>query len=57
MSECLRLAPEDKENHAFFPFFLAGRDREPFGSLEGTGTAVLGRQGSRTDERVPGTGA
>ena len=53
---CLRTVPEDRGNHAFFPFFFSFW-QVLFGSLKGTGTTVLGRQGGGTGERVPGTGA
>ena len=55
VSGCLGPAPEDTEYHAFFPCGTGGEML--FGNLEGTGTLVLGRQGSRTSERVPGTGS
>ena len=53
---CLRPAHEDGGNRAFFPFFFFSFLRVLFGSLKGTGTPVLGRQGGGTGERVPGTG-
>ena len=53
---CLRPAPEDEGNRSFFPFFFLIW-RALSGSLKGTGTPVLGRQGGGTGERVPGTGA
>ena len=54
---CLRPVPEDGGGHAFFPFFFFSFWRALFGSLEGTGTPVLGKQGGGTGERVAGTGA
>ena len=52
---CLRPAPVTEEIACFSPFFLSFW-RVLFGSLKGTGTPVLGRQGGGTGERVPGTG-
>ena len=55
---CLRPGPEDGGNRAFPPpFFFFSFWRALFGSLKGTGTPVLGRQGGGTGEQVPGTGA
>ena len=53
---CLRPVPEDGGNRAFFPSFFSFW-QVLFGSLKGTGTPILGKQGSKTGERVPETGA
>ena len=53
MSGCVRPAPEEKKIARFSLLFW----RVFFGSLKGTGTPILGKQGSKTGEWVPEAGA